>query len=67
MNNQNLQIALEQLTQAIQQLHLGSVTWTVQAAAGKELIVNWNDHNDDQIDTTAELADWEEQLENFQF
>lgn len=64
MINKNLETALTDLVDGIRGACLGSVEWTVIVAAGKELIVNWNDHNaDDQIDTDAELAEFEEEIE----
>lgn len=63
MINKNLETALFDLVDGIRSVCLGSVEWTVIVAAGKELIANWNDHNaDDQIDTDAELAEFEEEI-----
>ena len=56
-----IQTALWDLTKAIEGITLGSIESVVITAAGTELIQNWNDHNDlaDQIDVSAELAEWE--------
>lgn len=62
MNNANLHIALGNLSQAIREQCLGSIEDVVIAAAGRALIANWNDHNDDDpIDTDAEMALWDEE------
>lgn len=57
--NDNLHTALSDLTEAIRGITLGSVESVVLREAGIELIRNWNDHNEDQIDEAEELATWE--------
>ena len=64
MININLETALFDLVDGIRGVCLGSVESVVIVAAGRELINNWNDHNnDDPIDTEAELAAWEEEVD----
>ncbi|MDI1335810.1 MAG: hypothetical protein PSU94_06450 [Lacunisphaera sp.] len=59
MNNPNLATALSDLCDAIRGVTLGSVEDAVIAAAARELITNWNDHNpEDPIDEAAELVNW---------
>ncbi|MFZ5497282.1 MAG: hypothetical protein ACOZE5_18320 [Verrucomicrobiota bacterium] len=60
MNNPNVELALGDLCEAIREITLGSVESAVIKAAGRELIMNWNDHNPDEpIDEAVELANWE--------
>jgi hypothetical protein len=59
--NEELQMRLLELCEAIQMLCLGSVEWAVQDAAGRALIASWNDHTpENPIDEAAELSDWHE-------
>lgn len=59
MNNPNLDTALADLSEAIRAICLGSIEDAVIDAAGRALIVNWNDSNpDDAINEVDELAQW---------
>ena len=59
MKNENLNTALTDLVIAIRDITLGSVECAVIEGAGKALIFNWNDHNEDKIDVVEELLNWE--------
>jgi hypothetical protein len=60
MDNIRLDAALTDLVDAIRGACLGSVENAVIDAAAKELINNWNDHNqNDKIDESTELQNWE--------
>ena len=59
MENQHLEDALCDLIEAIKGITLGSVTSTVIDGAAKELICNWNDHNEEKVDVNIELNNWE--------
>lgn len=60
MDNIRLDAALTDLVDGIRGACLGSVENAVIDAATKELINNWNDHNqNDKIDEAAELQNWE--------
>jgi len=59
MKNSNLNTAMHDLVEAIRNVTLGSVESVVIDEAGKTLITNWNNHNnEDQIDETEELKEW---------
>ena len=60
MSDQNLETALTDLVDAIRGITLGSVEDVVIDSAAKELIRNWNDHNEEKIDVDGELAFWDE-------
>lgn len=52
------------MVDGIRGVTLGSIESSVIEAAGKAIIRNWNDHNDDdQIDVKVELAEWKQEIE----
>ncbi|MBX3738893.1 MAG: hypothetical protein KF715_19530 [Candidatus Didemnitutus sp.] len=60
MDDADLNTALTDLVDAIRGITLGSIEEAVIAAAGAELIRNWNDHDPrTPIDEAKELANWE--------
>ena len=60
MNNKNLETALNDLVKSIKGITLGSIESVVIDSAGLELILNWNDHNEnDPIDVDEELNNWD--------
>jgi len=62
MDDADLNTALTDLVDAIRGITLGSIEDVVIAAAGAELIRNWNDHDPiTKIDEGRELANWERQ------
>jgi hypothetical protein len=66
IKDENLKTALIDVAEAIRGLTLGSIESMVIFDAGKSLIENWNDHNEDKIDVTDELNNWSlEQSNNF--
>ncbi len=65
MEHENLAVALWNLIESIRDIHLGSVTGAVIEDAGKALILNWNDHNEeDRIDEAYELQNWANRISN---
>ena len=59
MENEHLETVLCDLIDAIRGITLGSIQSTVIDGAAKELICNWNDHNEEKIDVHTELNNWD--------
>ena len=65
MENKTLETALNDLVDGIRDITLGSVENDVIDGAAMSLIQSWNDHNkDNQIDTLAELINWQNHKAN---
>lgn len=61
-HNEKLDDTLFDLADGIRKAFLGSIESVVIEAAGRELILNWNDHNEDcPIDEVTELQAWKEE------
>lgn len=56
--NEELNTALHDLQEAIENITLGSIEEAVIQVAGEELIANWNDHNEVKIDEAAPMQEW---------
>ncbi len=54
--NPEVQTAIKDLVEAIQNVTLGSVEYVVVTGAVVALIHSWNDHNEDDIDTLETIA-----------